>query len=511
MRYRYVAGMAALLAAVTITGLRYTSTQIDASSHREAPLISKDPSVDNTDLYAFRSPDKPDSTTLIANWIPFEEPTGGPNFYHFDKDARYLIKIDRDGDAVEDLTYEWTFGPPTPVNGNTFLYNTGPISNATDATFNLRQYYTVTQIVATPPLTTVIFANQLMVPDNIGPKSEANYPALAAQFVHTNNVLGISEFTGQREDPFFVDVGSIFDLGNLRPLNPAHVVGSKLPAAPGVDSTAGFNIHTTALQVPNILLAPTCTNVISDSKCVVGIWSTAERRTTTTRTGGSETGSGAFVQVSRLGNPLINEVVVPLALKDAFNSLPPTADSTIPAVVDKVLTPELASLMNLLYSGSITVPTTNRTDLVTVFLQGIDPATATALGISNFNTRQVNSGAKPSEQLRLNVAIPVNSAGVCKGNRLGVIGGDTAGFPNGRRLEDDVTDIALRVMAGILVDPKYNVFPNNALTDGVDGDDVACLSAFPYVGTPHDGYYRRHSSLNQVVAPIVVKSAAAGW
>src|SRR3954464_12732242 len=134
MRYRYALSMAALLATVTASGLQIKPTNIAASSHREAPLISKDPTADNTDVYAFRSPDKPDSSTLIANWIPFEEPSGGPNFYHFDKDARYLIKVDRDGDALEDVTYEWTFSPPTPVNGNTYLYNTGPIVNSTDAT-----------------------------------------------------------------------------------------------------------------------------------------------------------------------------------------------------------------------------------------------------------------------------------------------------------------------------------------------------------------------------------------
>jgi hypothetical protein len=206
-----------LLAAILIasgTGLG------GASSHREAPLISQDPTADNLDVYAFVSPDAPDTVTLISTWIPFEEPGGGPNFYHFDPNARYLIKIDRDGDAVEDVTYEWTFSRPMPVNPGTFLYNTGPITGKDDPDFNLRQYYTVTEIigVGTPFSATVLGSNLLMVPDNIGPRSTPNYAQLAAAFVNTLSG-GIKEFTGQRDDPFFVDVGSIFDLGGLRPLN----------------------------------------------------------------------------------------------------------------------------------------------------------------------------------------------------------------------------------------------------------------------------------------------------
>ena len=454
-----------------------------ASSHREAPLISKKPTVDTTDVYAFRSPDAPTTVTLIANWIPFEEPAGGPNFYHFDPNARYLIKVDRDGNAVEDVTFEFTFQTQI-LDTSTFLYNTGPINNITDPTYNYRQTYTIAQIngSGSTATRTVIQSGLLMPPDHIGPRSTPNYTTLAAQGIYDLG-SGRKVFAGQRDDPFFVDVGSIFDLLGLRPFNSAHLI--PLANAPGVGTTDGFNIHTTSIQVPITLLAPTCpvsaggvpTNA-SDARCVVGVWATAEQRARTTRTAaGGLTTSGNFVQVSRLGNPLINEVVVDLARKDAFNSLPPSGDSIL---LGRVRDPELARLIDTLYP-TISVPPPPRNDLVAVFLTGI-------AGVN----QQQNSVATPSEQLRLNVAI-APTAGVCAGNRLGVIGGDNAGFPNGRRLEDDVTDIELRAVAGgYTLTPSFNVAPNNALGDGVNANDRPCLTAFPYMGTPHQGYDHQH-------------------
>jgi hypothetical protein len=239
----------------------------------------------------------------------------------------------------------------------------------------------------------------------------------------------------------------------------------------------GFNAHATAIQIPKNILAPDCDNQATNKACVIGVWSTAERRATTTRAAGTEVGSGAWVQVSRLGNPLVNEVVIDLARKDIFNAIPPTADA---AALDRVLTPELASLIPVLYPG-VTVPPTPRNDLVTVFLTGIP-------GLN----QQQESTVTPSEQLRLNVAV-APTAGVCQGNIYGVIAGDNAGFPNGRRLEDDVTDVALRVVAGgYILTPDYNKSPNNILTDGVQANDVPCLASFPYMGTPHPGYENNH-------------------
>jgi hypothetical protein len=480
---------------------------VGASSHREAPLIAADPTVDGTDLYAFVSPDAPTTVTLISNWIPFEEPGGGPNFYHFDDNATYYIKVDSDGDAVEDVTYAWTFHTIIK-NGGTFLYNTNQISSPSSTAFNYTQYYTVTEKLGSAA-PTVLFGNKLMVPDNIGPRSTPGYANLAAQFVNSAN--GIKEFTGQRDDPFYVDVNSIFDLGGLRPFNNLHLIPQ--PVSTGLNSTAGYNVHTTAIQVPISKLAPTCPagTAASDPKCVIGVWTTAERPAVITRAFSasgavSSTGSGAPIQVSRLGNPLVNEVVLPLALKDAFNTITPATDyplfnaTTGPlagagAILrTSVLTPELANLIPVLYPAVSQKVPTPRTDLLTVFLTGVP-------GVTKQQKSGTGAGEVASEQLRLNIAIPP-TAGVCAGNRLGVMAGDLAGFPNGRRLEDDVTDIAIRAVAGgygpVLGAAPFNLpnfSPNNALGDGVNKDDVACLSGFPYVGTPHAGYDRIHAAI----------------
>lgn len=473
------------LALIVLGVARWSSAPwLEASSHREAPLVAKDPAVDATDLYAFRSPDDLDKITLIANWIPFEEPAGGPNFYHFDDNARYLIKVDRDGNAVEDVTYEWIFHSVI-MNPASFLYATGQIVNPTDATFNYRQYYTVTEYIA-GGATTVLGANLLMPPDNLGPRTTPNYANLRTNSIHVLASGTVKEYSGQRDDPFFVDIGAIFDLGALRPFNAAHLI--PLTAVAGQDNIAGFNIHTTAIQVPRSRLAPACAGNPTDTNCVVGVWTTAERRATTTRAAGSETASGAWVQVSRLGNPLVNEVVIDLARKDVFNGLAPTGDA---AALDRVLTPELGILIPVLYPG-VTVPPAPRNDLVTVFLNGIS-------GVN----QQTNSLTTPSEQLRLNTAL-TPTAGICAGNPLGVIAGDNLGWPNGRRLEDDVTDVALRAVAGgYAFTPSFNIAPNNQLGDGVNTNDKACLPTFPYMADPTSGYGSIHSIAGSLSPPIV--------
>jgi hypothetical protein len=459
-----------------------------ASSHREAPLIAQDPTVDVTDVYAFVSPDAPNTVTLIANWIPFEEPAGGPNFYHFSDNARYLIKVDRDGDGKEDITYEWTFETDIQ-NPDTFLYNTGPITSLNDADYNYRQTYSLALIEGKKR--TVLTSDKLVPPDNIGPRSTPDYEDLADDAIYDLGD-GIKTFAGQRDDPFYVDVGSIFDLGGLRPFNAAHLI--PLSADPGIDTLGGFNIHTTAIQVPRGDLAPDC-NVQAarraglDTSCVIGVWATAERNKTTVRKKGQEKHKGKFVQVARLGNPLVNEVVVPLGAKDQFNNTPPTGDG---AFLGGVTDPELARLFCVLYDLDTpglnckgNVPgsrTADRDDLVTVFLTGIP----------NLN-QQAQSADKPSEQLRLNLSI-APTAGVCDGNPLGVIDGDNAGFPNGRRLEDDVVDIELRAVAGgyVLTPEFQDSSPHNDLGDGVNENDRNCRSSFPYMGTPHQGYEHEH-------------------
>src|SRR5438552_2707491 len=308
-----------------------------ASSHREAPLISEDPVADDTDVYAFVSPDRPDTVTLIGNWIPLEEPAGGPNFYKFGQDVRYTFKIDNNGDAVPDVIYEFRFATQV-LNGKTFLYNTGPITSLDDPHFNVRQTYSVARI--DHGKREVLATGLSTPPDNIGPRSTPNYDALAAAAVHTlDKDGGAKVFAGQRDDPFFVDLGSVFDLAGLRPLNQAHAL--KLDKANGVDGVSGYNVHSIALQVP-------------------------------------------------------------------ISSL--TANGKAPTGPD-------------------------------------DP------------------------------------------NSMGVLGGDSAGFPNGRRLADDVLDVELRALAGgTPFTPDFNKAPNNVLGDGVDHNDKPFMTAFPYEATPWQGY-----------------------
>ena len=427
-----------------------------ASSHREAPLISQDPLADNTDLYAFVSPRNPDRVTLIADFIPFEAPYGGPNFFKFDDNVLYEIMIDNDGDAVEDVTFQFRFKTQTS-NPNTFLYNTGTITSLDSPSFNVRQTYTITRVDGPrrSGRSSVVASDLPTPPVNVGLRSTPNYEALAAAAVRQlpNNS---QVFAGQRDDPFFVDL-NVFDLLAVPPVNP----NSR-------DSLAGFNVHTIALEVPiasvtrNGLRPATAT----DANAVIGIWSTASRPSVTSRGGGQEVHSDRWVQVSRLGQPLVNEVVIPRGTKDAFNSLEPRQDA---AALPFVLDPEVPKLLNLLFG--VQSPAAPRNDLVTIFLKGIP-------GVNQ------PPNVTPSEELRLNVAIPPTA----NPNPLGVIGGDAGGFPNGRRLGDDVVDIALRVMAGATpLTPSFNGGINAVLGDGVAGNDVAFLQVFPYVGTPHAG------------------------
>lgn len=491
-----------------------------ASSHREAPLISSDPTVDNLDLYAFVSPDRPDTVTFIATWIPFEEPGGGPNFYHFDPNARYKINIDRDGNAIEDIVYQWTFSSVQflgAAGDDTFLYNTNQIDPdyEADPDFNVRQYYTVTKITGDTlhPGSTELFTGQLMPPDNVGPRSTPNYDDGDRSDHDTivdfaiNAAGGYQEFTGQRDDPFYVDVGSVFDLAGLRPFNDLHLL--PLGHAPGQDVLAGYNAHATAIQVPISELVGEACNLhdATDTDCVIGVWSTAERCSTLILGPGTRScGDSGFVQVSRLGNPLVNEVVIDLERKDAFNAVPPSVDATLADVVARVTDPEVAAIMNLLYGSALApVDTTSRDDLVTVFLTGIPSAPNYPM-----TTQQTNSAATPSEQLRLNVAVkPTQPA--CHGDQLGLFSDadpvdadDLVAFPNGRRLEDDVTDMALRAVGqgygatinavfGHLIPEFKNSSPNNLLGDGLAFQDVMkCQATFPYMGAPFSGYENNH-------------------
>ena len=446
-----------------------------ASSHREAPLISNDPQADNTDVYAFVSPDRPDTVTIIANYIPLEEPAGGPNFASFGDDVLYAVHVDNNGDGADDVSYEFRFNTQVR-NGNTFLYNTGPISSLSDSNWNIRQTYSVTRVTRHGD-SDVLGENIPTPPVNIGPRSTPAYDALANAAI-TELPDGIKVFAGQRDDPFFVDLGSIFDLAGLRPFNPAHVI--PLPAAPGVDGVAGFNTHTIAIQVPTAQLV--------GSGPTIGIYASASRPKLTIRgRRGTERAEGPWIQVSRLANPLINEVVIPLAHKDRWNASDPEDDRRFERFY---LEPEVTRLENTLYPVLDDAPTTGRGDLVAILLTGVPTL--------NF------TGDTKSDFIRLNTAIPP-SGPVGTGNRLGLLAGDFAGFPNGRRLEDDVVDIELRAFAcgyGPIVGPiiegfgfcagKANRTPNNLLGDGVDKNEKPFLTTFPYVASPHQGYEHSH-------------------
>jgi Domain of unknown function (DUF4331) len=460
--------VAAALAAGFLAAGPSTAT---ASSHREAPLIADDPAADNTDLYAFVSPDAPDTVTIVANYIPFEDPAGGPNYYRFDPSALYEIKIDNTGDAKEDVTYQFRF-KTSVSNPDTFLYNTGPIgSDGTSANLNVKQTYSITRVVGSGGRfgghsgdRTVLASDVPVPPANIGPRSNgATYDPYAGV---KDLGGGRKVFAGPRDDPFFVDLGSIFDLGGLRPFNAAHLF--PLASAAGQDGVRNYNVHSIALQVPktDLLKAPAANGTI-------GIYASASRPQIRVLRKGTSDSFGPMVQVSRLGNPLVNEVIIPVGKKDYWNGSDPADDSQF---IDRYRKPELTGLVNLLYPPLPDAPADGRDDLVAVLLTGVPSL--------NF------TGDTKADLLRLNTAIPP----AANPKPLGVLAGDFQGFPNGRRLADDVTDIEIRAVAcgyGSILQGALglcNLTPNNAVGDGVDANEQAFLPNFPYVAAPNQGY-----------------------
>ena len=347
------------------------------SSHREAPGTSKDPVIDSTDLYAFVSPDRPDTVTVLANYVPLQDPAGGPNFFEFGDDVLYSIHIDNNGDGLAEWTYNFNFKTET-VDPNTFLYNTStikppPLGSTAYANLNRPQFYNVSLVDASGR-STILQAGLPCPPCNIGPRSTPDYRSLSAAAIrklHAGEVV----FAGQRAEGFFVDLGSIFDLGGLRPLNSHHLI--PLANAAGINSLASKNVHTIAIQVPISKLTSSRSMPTSptDPAAVLGFWTTASRQTVKRLTpGGTASDSGPYVQLSRLGSPLVNEVVVPVSLKDYFNSQPPVKDSQFAAAVAN---PELAKLIPALYPGAFPnlaayqAAGKTRPDIEAIFLTGI--------------------------------------------------------------------------------------------------------------------------------------------
>jgi len=414
--------VAVVLAAVAAVIKGTGPSPAAASSHREAPLIAEDPSADLTDVYAFRSPDKPDTVTLLANVLPGEDPAAGPNWYTFSRTARYNLKIDTNGDVKPDVIYRFQFQTKT---GPFFLGDTA-------------QPFTVTRIEGGK---TTVVAKGTTAPNNIGPRSTPNYHSLAAKAV-VPLAGGGQAFAGQRDDPFFGDIGAIFDLVAIR-----KGTGN---AGGGKDFFAGYGVHSYAIQVPIAAL-----HAKNDT---IGVWASVERKKTTVR-GAVTRDSGNWVQVDRLGNPLVNEVIIPTGMKDLWNSYQPWSESKFEQYYTS---PILAAVINKLYKlGALE---TGRDDLVAVLLTGVPKLNYT--------------GPKLADVLRLNLAIPVTA----NPNRMGVLAGDNQGWPNGRRLGDDVIDIAEQAVGGFLKGTKL------PLGDGVNADDLKPMASFPYVADPQSGF-----------------------
>lgn len=476
-----IAPLLAAAAAATVI-----PTFAGGSSHREAPGISQDPTADNTDVYAFVSPDKPDTATLVANFIPFEEPAGGPNFFGFSDNVRYQIKIDNTGDGNEDIAYRFRF-KTTYKNPDSFLYNGGKVTfdpaTGTYTNLNVVQTYDVTKVTfkgnGKVKSIKTIGRNLVSPPNNVGPKSTPDYASLAAAAVH-GLPGGGQVFAGQRDDPFFVDLGATFDLINIdAPGRPGIGLGNQ---GGGDDGLTGYNTHSIAIQVPKTQLTKGGINPAdpNSTASVIGVYATAERLVPTSSGKGRVTGK--WQQVSRLGNPLINEVVIPLGKKDRWNATDPSDEAKF---LKHYKAPELAAAINLLFPGAVNAPQTDRNDLVAVLLTGLPPGNPTGL------VTQIGSKPQIADLLRLNLAIAPSA----DPKRLGALAGDAQGFPNGRRLGDDVVDIEEQAVAGVLA-PLFGLPAPTAaagkLGDGVDTNDLPFLSTFPYVPAPISGFDVKH-------------------
>jgi hypothetical protein len=502
--FRFASRSAAIAGAVLV--LATAVGPVAASSHREAPLISKDAFADNTDTYVFVSPSNPNNVVLAASWIPFEGPEGGPNYWEWDPRVDYSINVDNDGDAVADFTY--TLEATSAIsNGATFLYNTGPITSLDDTDWNVKQRYSLTERREGGASATIV-DNALTTPSNIGAKSTPNYSALESSAIKTPTVGGdaFKVYAGQTDDAFWVDL-QVFDLLTLRGQDApiGYSGGNNRPQ----DSVSGFNVHTLVIEVP-------ISRLKNGSDPVLGVWSTASR--------GGE-------QVSRLGMPLVNEVVIPLALKDAFNSIDPTVDLALytsgsPAgnlLQKSVEDPEIGRLLCALYGVplpgdaddncstevAIGTPRSGRGDIFDIFLSGMvlsAPFTIHTAGgdvtlRAGFNVNRPAGSVRPAEMIRINTDIKGDLCAPVP-SRLGVLGGDACGFPNGRRLYDDTVEIELLAVAGAaygVLDGRDAGFSFNpalvgVLTDGVDVNDRLFRTTFPYFGQAQSGQTHFHQN-----------------
>jgi hypothetical protein len=475
--------LAALVAAAVAAALSF------GSSHREAPRILQDPTADNTDVWAYTAPDAPGSLTVVANWIPLADPAGGPNFYPLDENARYYVKIDNTGDGYEDVAYRWKFKTRFR-NPNSFLYAAPTVDSVNDPDVNLVQTYDLFKETYNKNrrlVSTQRIANDApVVPDNVGPKTIPNFAQVEAGGVTPLRGGGRTIVT-PADDAFFVDLGAVFDGVNIdRPGRPNIGLGNQ---GGGKDDVAGYNTKSFVLQVPEREVTRNGMQVagMDAGNAVVGVWATTERKRDSvlgrgaSRKYGKRSPHGRWVQVSRLGNPLINEVIIPIGKKDKFNATSPADDAR--NFGRFALNPEPARILNALFD--LGIKETNRTDIVQALLTGVPGLT------------QIGQNPAAADTLKLNLGVPP----AANPNRFGVLAGDVAGFPNGRRLIDDVVDIELRVIAGALL-PADQGGKQIPLGDGVDQNDKPLRSQFPYVALANDGFNSRLKRMEPQHTPV---------
>ncbi|MCB1739162.1 MAG: DUF4331 domain-containing protein [Gammaproteobacteria bacterium] len=507
--------------------LLMTSADIDAASHREAPITALDHKADITDFYAFVSYDDPEKVTFILNVDPLLEPANGPNYFPFDPALTYAIHIDNDHDARADLSFEFRFetelrlpgvftgfvgagsGVPAPANSpapvapGTLIVPPaitaleGPGSEG----LGVRQTYSVSLVTGDGRRArrNLLADGLIAVPSNVGPRTMPDYAALADQGVHRLDAE-VSVFAGTVEDPFWIDLGAAFDSLNFRPAASGVGVPGVLADSQDADDSsnfasddvAGYNVNAIAIEVPiSMLTADGRIHAADDPLATIGAWGTTSRprlRLLSSIPGRPALSSGSTVQIQRMGNPLFNELLIGTGDKDRWSQSAPADDAQF---ADYALDPLLARVLNAVYdatvsNGVLPVPTPPRTDLLPL-VQYMPPIAA--------------PGTPPgpvADLLRLNTGIPATPAQ--QRSRLGFLtlldedpnNDDPAGFPNGRRLSDDVTDIAARVVAGVLAGPEFNRFPHNRIGDGVNSNDVPYRETFPYLGLAHSGRGSRH-------------------
>ena len=494
---------------IAVTALMAVPQSGVAASHREAPITALDTKADITDIYAFVSYDDPSKVTLILDVDPLLAPGNGPNYFPFDDNILYAIRIDNDDDALEDVSFQFRFqteirapdvftgfvgagnginapgNSPPPVAPGTPIVPPAitSLDGSGSAGLSLRQTYTVTMVKngVSRSLTNDAGGPLFAVPTNVGPRTMPEYSELAKQGIY-NLCDGIKVFAGTVDDPFYIDLGAAFDSLNFRKgpdrtiggvLTPAQDADDNLNTAP--DFVSGFNVNTIAIEVPIAMLTRTGTRVAATNPAAtIGVWGTTSRpRITVRRAPLPAVSSGSWSQVQRMGNPLINELIIGTGDKDYWSMSQPQDDSQF---AHYALDPLLTRVVNAVYG--INIPPPPRDDLL-LLMEYLPPIAAPHTPIGPV-----------ADLLRLNTGVPPTPKSSRR--RLAVLAGDFGGFPNGRRVSDDVTDIALRVVAGGVLVKGFNVSPNNLLGDGVNTNDLPYQETFPYVAFAHDGRDSRH-------------------